>query len=144
MADAPAGTRIVVMPGRYRESLVVDRDVELVGGGPRSGVVVEALEGPAMEVRSRSTIRDLQLVGSSGASSPSAVVVDITSASPVLEDCEVVGGIASALLVRGVSSLPLVRNCRAHGSGGVGVLFLDGSSGKIEDCDVYENALAGM
>jgi F-box protein 11 len=39
-----AGTRILVRPGHYREGLVIEKPLEIVGEGNRDDVVVEATE----------------------------------------------------------------------------------------------------
>lgn len=39
--DVEPGTRIVVRPGVYKESLVVDKRLELIGDGPREQIIIE-------------------------------------------------------------------------------------------------------
>jgi TIR domain/Right handed beta helix region len=45
VARAPGGARIVVHPGRYREKVVIDKPLELVGSGNMEDIVIESNEG---------------------------------------------------------------------------------------------------
>ncbi|NBT27857.1 MAG: nucleotide exchange factor GrpE, partial [Actinobacteria bacterium] len=59
-ANAKAGENIVVRPGTYREALVLDRDVEIVGKGDRALIVVEATDTDAVTVTAdRVAVRNL-------------------------------------------------------------------------------------
>ena len=49
-AAVVSGTLITVKPGIYREALVIDREVEIVGEGDRAQVVVEATDTDAITV----------------------------------------------------------------------------------------------
>src|SRR5207245_2520824 len=50
LRSAEPGARIVVRPGVYREQLVVDRPVELVGEGDLNDVMLLAPSGPCLVV----------------------------------------------------------------------------------------------
>jgi TIR domain len=45
VARAPGGARILVSPGHYLESVLIEKPLELVGDGPREDIVIEA-SGP--------------------------------------------------------------------------------------------------
>ena len=46
--ESEPGTRIVVRPGVYHESLVLDRRVQIVGEGPVEEIIVHAVKGPCV------------------------------------------------------------------------------------------------
>jgi pectin methylesterase-like acyl-CoA thioesterase len=48
IARAPAGARIHIRPGYYREQLVVNKPLELVGDGPREDIVIDPERGNAL------------------------------------------------------------------------------------------------
>ncbi|NBT27821.1 MAG: hypothetical protein EBT09_15060, partial [Actinobacteria bacterium] len=59
-ASVVPGTLLVVKPGIYREALVLDRDVEIVGEGDRALIVVEATDTDAITVTAdRAVVRNL-------------------------------------------------------------------------------------
>jgi len=45
---APAGARILIRPGRYRESLRLSKPLELIGDGDRERIVVTTAEGDTL------------------------------------------------------------------------------------------------
>ena len=59
-ASVVPGMLITVKPGIYREAMVIDRDVEIVGEGDRALIVVEATDAHAVTVTAgRAVVRNL-------------------------------------------------------------------------------------
>jgi len=140
LKKAPAGARILVQPGRYREALVIDKPVEIVGDGPREDIVVEA-EG-AFVVDFQTTFGRVanltlrQLGGEFNA-------VDIAQGRLELEDCDVSSrGLACVGLHDGAD--PRIRRNRVHAGAHAGVMAYRNGLGVIEDNEVFGNALAGV
>ncbi|NBT26511.1 MAG: protein kinase, partial [Actinobacteria bacterium] len=81
------GTLITVKPGIYREALVIDRDVEIVGEGDRARIVVEATDAHAVTVTAdRAVVRNLT-VRAVGAEVDSGAVW-VAQGRTVIEGCD--------------------------------------------------------
>src|SRR6185503_10984288 len=49
--NARPGTQILVKPGLYKESLIIDRPVTITGDGPAEEVIVESAGSPCLVTR---------------------------------------------------------------------------------------------
>ncbi len=134
----PPGGRVLVRPGRYREQMVLDKPLEVVGVGPREAVVVEAERGPSLVVTAeRGRVRGLSFRGGRPAA------VEVRGGGVIFEECVVSGGVLAAVWVRGPGAAPALLRCRVH-AGRTGVLFHDGARGRLEDSEVFANASVGV
>lgn len=142
-AVAP-GSRVLVRPGLYDESVVIDRRVELVGDGPREKIVIRG--GAASCVRARADGARVAGVTLRGAARDGEAffAVDVTGGDLLLEDCDISSDTLSCVAVHGPDAAPLIRRCLVHGGADSGLYFFDGARGTVEDCEVYGNANVGV
>jgi serine/threonine-protein kinase len=138
LRQAPPGSRIVILPGHYREAIVVDKDVILIAKGEPGEVVIEGgIQGPALRVLGgRVTLRGITLQ-SSGAQP--AVVLEMGSLE--LESCRLESADAPAL--RCAASLEL-RSCDFPGGSRVGLSVQPGGQVRAEDCSFANLAGGGI
>ena len=109
LRDAATGARILVRPGVYDESITLDREVEIVGDGPREEIIVRGAGASCIHMRTdEARVAGLTLRGDAGGAEGS-FAVDITQGRLVLEDCDVSSPTLSCVGVRGASSAPLIR-----------------------------------
>jgi hypothetical protein len=142
---APPRSRILVGPGVYHESVVIDRPVEIVGDGPRADIVIESHDGDAVVMMAREAgVRGLTLRCRAGANGHAVFAVDVPMGRLLLEDCDITSDSLACVGLHGSLSRPVVRGCLIHGGAKEGVLAYDGASGLFEDCEIRENALAGV
>ncbi|MBO0829037.1 MAG: right-handed parallel beta-helix repeat-containing protein, partial [Streptosporangiales bacterium] len=139
-AAAP-GDRIVVRPGLYRENVVVDRPLELVGDGPSGDVVVESSGAPAVEFEAESgRVANLTLRGSGGGPS---FGVDIKKGRLELEGCDISStGMSGVIIDYGAD--PRLRGNRIHDARQAGVVVTGDALGVIEDNEICRNGHAGV
>ena len=134
---AAPGARILVRPGVYDEAVTLDREVELVGDGPREQVVIRSAEAsPLRMLTERARVAGLTLRGAS----PEAFAVDIPRGALTLEDCDVSSETLSCVGVHGATAAPVLRRCRIHDGADSGLYFFDGAAGAVEDCEIYGHA----
>src|SRR5262249_5586105 len=50
IAGAPAGARIFVHPGKYRESLRIDKAIEIIGDGKPDDIIISARDRHCLEI----------------------------------------------------------------------------------------------
>jgi parallel beta-helix repeat protein len=139
------GNTIRVRPGRYGESLVLDRKVEIVGEGPRNAVVIESADADCVVMRAaEATLRGLTLRCTAGARGAKYHAVDVPQGRLLLEDCDVSSDALSCVAVHGPAAGAVVRKCRIHDGKESGIWIYDKASGLVEGCEVCGNAFAGV
>jgi parallel beta-helix repeat protein len=135
-------SRIEVWPGLYREALVIDKPLEIVGMGTADEIVVESGCGPCLTMRTaRATVRGLTLRGGPQAEKTPHHVVDIPRGRLQLEDCRIVSGARSCLAIHGTAADPIIRRCTIEHGKESGVLLYDTSQCLLEDCEISGNAV---
>jgi parallel beta-helix repeat protein len=138
---ASAGDHILVRPGVYEESLVVDRPLEIVGQGAPADAVVRSRGTSALRfMTTMGRVSGLKLVHTGDGGS---CCVDITQGRLVLEDCDISSERHSGVVIRGGADPRLMRNRIRSGAAG-GVLVYDSGEGVLEDNDIAGSALAGV
>ncbi|MBP1771717.1 MAG: serine/threonine protein kinase [Holophagaceae bacterium] len=126
LRQAQAGSEIVVFPGLYRESIVIDKDVVILAMGEPGDVVIEAAAGPAVLFSAQAaTLRNVTLRATG-----TDPAVRVAVGSPVLEGCIVVGQ-EVALRVEGGAS-PRLQDCTLMG-GSEGLVVAEGGHAQVEN-----------
>lgn len=158
-ASAP-GSRIIIMPGIYRECVIVDKSLELIGNGPAASIIVQPISefmGLHIGINEYVHVQGLTI---HSPDQPQADycprAVEITNGQVLFEDCIVAHGKASqeasfwvsALESKtGIKSNPHVITRRCHLAGvsvTTGTLGTEAitatatSSASFEDCDVSQ------
>ena len=139
---APPRSRIAVGPGLYRESLIIDKPLVIVGRGSVEEIVVEPPSGPCLTMHTmEATVRGLTLRGGPQAEKTAHHVVDIPRGRLLLEDCRIISGARSCLAIHGASTDPIIRRCTIEHGKESGVLLYDTSQCLMEDCEISGNGV---
>jgi F-box protein 11 len=143
--SAAVGTRIRVRPGVYHETLLLDREVEIVADGAPGCVVVETKGAACLVVRSgQSIVRGLALHSRAGLGGRRHHAVEIIGGEPLLEDCDLLCGSQAIVSVQGPNARPCLRRCRLHDGKTGGIVFADQAAGTLEACEIDSNAGPGI
>ncbi len=136
-----AGTRIIVRPGTYRESLVIDKPIEIVGEGSAEDIVLQVGGSDLIQFTApMGRIANLTLRQTTDGV---WVAVDIASGRLDLEDCDISGrGQVSVAIHDGAD--PRLRRNRIHDGRGAGVYVYQNGAGLLEDNEIFANDLAGV
>jgi len=144
---------IVLRPGTYKESLKIDRDVQIVGEGGRSKVIVAGAPGvngfDFLSGSATLTGLTIRIVGTVPAR-PDAFrgevwgAISVRGGTPVIEDCELTASDGSAVLIYGAEANPTIRNCTMRNSKDAGVWVSEQGQGTIEQCVISGNVRAGV
>lgn len=138
LSAAPPGARIHVHPGHYRESLLLDKPVELIGTGPRTSIIVEGVYSSSLRMRTtKATVRGLTFRYQS-VSKP-AHVVDISAGQLLLEDCDISSSSPSSacIFIQSAAANPTIRHCHIHDSLAEGIVCDLEAKATIEDCEIF-------
>jgi len=137
IARAPDNATILVRPGLYAESLVVDRPLHLMpaetdGEAP----VIAPPEGPCLVVRARTgSVVGLRLQGPGPAvTQPPAMVpcIDIVASGVLIEGNRILNPSGPAIRIRGGAE-PTILGNSITGTGGAGILISSGARGTVVD-----------
>jgi hypothetical protein len=144
--NAPAGARINVKPGVYNESINISRDVEIVGDGPIAQIIVEAVDAEALTVVSnKALVRGLTLRNRVTGKDKKFFAVTVSEGGELkLEDCDVTSSSLTGVGAYGAGTKAFIRRTRVHDCAESGIYFYKGSSGVIEDCDVFNSGYANI
>ena len=138
---ASPGDRIIVRPGLYREALVIEKALEIVGEGKAEDIVIEGHGGNAILFRTTmGRVENVTLRQSSGGAWHT---VDITQGRLELERCVITSHNLACVAVHDYAD-PRIRRNTICGSQAAGVYFYGNGNGLLEDNDIYDNAGSGV
>jgi F-box protein 11 len=138
---APPGARILVRPGLYKEGIVPDKPLEIVGDGPLEEIQVEASgKGVILFKTEFGRVSNLTLRQRGGGDWP---CVDITQGRLELEGCDISSESSACVAVHDGAD-PRVRRNRIHDGKRSGVFVYQKGLGTFEDNDIFGNVLAGV
>lgn len=145
LLHAEAGTRIVIHPGTYKEGVLLDKHVEIIGDGPLEKIIIESNGTHCVQMQTDyALLRGVTIRARGGARKNPCVAVDIPRGRLVLESCDISSETQTGIAVHGSSSNPLIWKCRIHDVAGIGVSFSEQARGMLEECDIFGNSVAGI
>lgn len=138
---AKPGTRILIRPGLYKEALVLDKALELLGDGERQEIIVETFGTETLIFNTEfGRVANLTLRQNGGDNSYG---VWIMQGRLELEDCDITSRSRACVGIMNGADPRLRRNC-IHDGKASGVLIYENGKGTLEDNDIFANDLAGV
>lgn len=134
------GTRILVRPGLYTETVVIAQPLEIIGDGEPGDVVVQVADAnvirfqTAMGRISNLTIRQIggEYYG-----------VDIVQGRLELEDCDITSKARPCIGIHGGAD-PRLRRNRIHDCKDAGIYVYDNAQGTLEDNEIFNHSRSGV
>ena len=139
---ARPGDRILIRPGLYLESLVIDKPLEIIGDGAAADIQIHARDTHVVVFRANiSRIANLTLrqVGGEG----TWYGVDIGQGRLELEGCEITSQSGPCVAIHDGAD-PRLRRNTIHDGKQVGVWVRNQGLGTLEDNDITANVRAGV
>ena len=127
LRQAGPGNEIVMLPGIYRESVVVDKDVTILALGESGEVVIEGVAGPALVLRSPG----INLRGLTLQAAPGSPALRVSGGAPRIEACILKAG-ACCVELDAAGTSPVFRDCTFLTEGPVGLRAEAGTFARIE------------
>ncbi|MEN8220360.1 MAG: right-handed parallel beta-helix repeat-containing protein [Pseudomonadota bacterium] len=135
---AKAGSRILVKAGVYQEELFIDKPLEIIGDGE---VVVESKNADCIFMKTDyALVRGLSLHNRA----QGYYAVDIPQGQLSLEHCDITSDTLACVGIHGCEAVGILSHCQIHDGKRSGVFVNDEGTGRIENCDIFGNALAGI
>jgi F-box protein 11 len=142
---AVGGTRILVRPGYYEEGLVIDRNVEIVGDGPRDEIVVAAEHGDALLMAcDEASVRGLSLRTLAGNHDGKYFSIDVPRGRLLLEDCAITSNSLACIGIHNHTAEPVIRRCLISESKQGGIYLYNAARVTIEECEITGSSLAAV
>lgn len=138
---ANPGDRILIRPGLYREGLVMDKPLEIIGEGSPGNVVVQARGKSALLFQTTmGLVTNLTLQQMEGGEWH---CVDIAQGRLDLKGCDITSQSRACVAIHGGAD-PRLRCNRIHGGKFSGVYVYDNGRGTLVDNDIFENDRCGV
>ena len=137
---AKPGDRILVRPGLYEESLIVNKPLEIIGDGPVEDIVIRARDANVLAFQAsigRVANLTLRQVGEE------VIGVSIQQGRLDLEGCDISSQAASCVFIWDGADPRLRRNKIHHGKEH-GVFVYDDGPGTLEDNEISSNGYSGV
>ncbi|MCA1638645.1 MAG: right-handed parallel beta-helix repeat-containing protein [Acidobacteria bacterium] len=145
LRSAAPNTRLIIRPGLYNESIVIDKNMEIVGDGEPQEIVIVSANASCIQMQTEKVfVHGLTLRGSGARYGRAFFAIDVPRGELILENCDVVSDSLSCVAVHGVNANPFIKNCRIHDGADSGIYFFDNACGQIENCDIYRNTNVGV
>ena len=133
---AKPGDRILVRPGLYQESLLVDKPLEIIGDGPVEDIVIRARNANVLTFQAGiGRVANLTLC----TTGEEPVGVSIVQGRLDLDGCDITSQGGSCVYIRDGAD-PRLRRNKIHDAGEHGVYVYDGGLGTLEDNEITDNA----
>lgn len=130
---AAPGAVIRILPGMYRENVVLDKPITLIGEGPREAIAIEGVKGPGLVVRSEGVrLENLSLVVGSGAAMPDQAALEVAGGQATVAGCHVESHRGPGIIATGKGTRLLVSDSLVQKSDGAGVSARDGAQVTVE------------
>lgn len=137
--SAQPNTRVLVRPGVYREGVVIDKPLEIIGDGPIDQIRIENSASDCINIFVRFgnvgnvVLRGLTLVQFKARYGDTPV--KLWGGKLVLEDCHISSDSWSCIQISG-SKNTTIRRCKVHGMYYNGI-FAQESRITVEACDIF-------
>lgn len=123
LRQAKPGTEIALLPGLYRESVVVDQDVRILALGEPGEVILEGTSGPAVVLSAlNASLQGLVLVAVGG-----YPALSVEAGAPLLEGCQFKGEGSSVGIQVAYGAAPRFQGCLVDGFRQAGLVVSPGA-----------------
>ncbi len=145
LQQARPGTRILIKPGVYRESLTLRVRVELIGVGPVDEIVIESPDGNALLMKADlARVTGLTLRSAAGQNGGRCYGVSVPVGRLTLEDCHLSSDALACLAVTASGASAVLRRCTISRGAATGVLVVNQGEATLDHCTIADVAQSGV
>jgi parallel beta-helix repeat protein len=138
LAHAKPGDRVVVKPGVYKESLLIDKRIELVGEGSRSSIILMTKRSHVIAFRADGGRIANLTIEQHGAPKHYSSAVSIERGSPSLEECTLTSESGPCVAI-GEDASPSLRGNTIRNGHSLGITVDGSSNATIEANEIAFN-----
>jgi parallel beta-helix repeat protein len=138
--NAQPGTRILVRPGFYLESLVIDKPLEILGDGAVGDIKIVSQGAFCIRMQTENAVvRGFSLANEADRRGKKHSTVKILTGSLILQDCDITSDSGSCISIHTTMANPVIQRCKIHDGKHSGIWITENGRGIIEDCDIFGN-----
>jgi F-box protein 11 len=153
--NAKSGTKILLEPGEYNESIVIDKSVELIGNGPIDKIIIFSDDqSTVIQMQTdQAVVRGITIhqrgVKKEAQSADFAddlldklpTAIDLPMGSITLDNCHIISDIGNGISVMNSNTRPIIQRCHIGRTYGVGLLISQQANPSILDCQISEGLI---
>lgn len=140
--DAEPGSRIEVEPGVYREDIVINKYIEIVGIGNKEKIVIQGIETATIYMATGyAVVKNITLKYSR---KKDIETVFIPDGALVLEDCDITARSGNGVTILSNEAEPILRRCTIYSKNRAAVEVQNPGKIIIEDCDLATDDYASV
>ncbi len=137
---AKEGDKILVKTGLYKESIVLDKTVELIADG---SPIIESIDTCILMQADYAVVKGFTIQCRARKEDQKAGVY-IPQGKLVLEHCDITCSSSTCIEIRYNNSQAIIRHCKIHDGNHNGIFISDQATAQIEDCEIFGNGLSGI
>jgi hypothetical protein len=142
ITDANIGDKVMVHPGTYRESIRMNKPIEIIGKGNVSDIIVECHDTDTFIFNTASgRVCNISFVQTGVGH---WTCIDIQNGNLVVDSCDMISSTLICVDIHGESTMPTIRRCKIHGCKGTGIFLHGQAQAMIEDSIICNNAMGGV
>ncbi|PTY03393.1 hypothetical protein DB346_05795 [Verrucomicrobia bacterium LW23] len=140
LKDAQPGACIYLLPGLYKEGVVISKDVQIRGvEGTREEIQVEFVTAPCFQLTGGFLlINGITVRGRAASEYKNFPAIEVTRGQLTLEDCDMTCDSKAVVSAKGPAAEVLVRQCLIHDGRSEGISFEEGATGIVEHCEITD------
>jgi parallel beta-helix repeat protein len=143
LAEAAPGDRVVVRPGIYKESIVIDKKIELYGDGPRGAIMLQAKKSHTVVFRaSEGRLQNLTVIQMSSSKKKYLSAVWVERGSLAVDE-SILRSDSGPCVVVGPDASAMIRGNTIHSSSSTGIV-VNGSPSVTIQANEFVRNLAGI
>lgn len=142
ITDASIGDKVMVHPGTYRESIRMNKPVEIIGKGNLSDIIVDCHDADTFIFNTASgRVCNVSFVQTGVGH---WTCIDIQNGNLIVDSCDMISSTLICVDIHGESTMPTIRRCKIHGCKGTGIFIHGQAQCIIEDSLICNNAMGGL
>jgi F-box protein 11 len=141
LASAEPGDRILVRPGLYKEGVIIEKPVEIIGDGELGDIVIEATGKHTIQFNAAmGRITNLTIRQAGG---ERWCGLYISQGRLDVEGCDIMSQSHVCVAIHGGAD-PRLRHNRIHDGKRAGIMIYENGQGTLEDNEIFNNTLSGV
>ena len=138
---ARSGDRIIIRPGVYRQPIVIEKDVDLIGEGPLEEI--RLLVSDHTPITIQTDICRIENVTIQHSGKQESFAMEITVGNSTIVGCDISSEGLACISIHGDAS-PTILCVRVHSSHETGVMISGQSRAILEGNMIFDNQFAGI
>ncbi len=145
LAIALPDAQIRVLPGLYREAVIIHQPVTIIGEGKPQDIIIATAQGSCVLMQAtKATVRGLTLRQEGGQGGEGSFAVDVPQGKLRIEACNITSNSLSCVGIHNDLTEVLLQRCRIHSGADSGLYIFNAARATVEECELDNNSNVGV